>query len=176
MLRLARYIIPLLFLTIFLGSCGKIEQLSAVPRIEFRNFTVFDTVDILGNHSKGARLLFYFEDGDGDLGLNQPTSVDSDTINLYLSLYRKINGAMVIAPPNDPLYRSGYRIPYMERLGQNKILRGTMKVSILYSAYTSHDTIMYDIKIKDRAGNESNVVSTCEIPLIRNGDCSVPVN
>jgi hypothetical protein len=176
MLRFARYIIPLLFLTIFLGSCGKIEQLSAVPLIEFRNFTVFDTIDILGNHSKGARLLFYFEDGDGDLGLDQPTSENSDTINLYLSLYRKRNGVMTTALPNDPLYRAGYRIPYMERLGQNKILKGTMTVSFLYSAYTSRDTIMYDIKIKDRAGNESNIVNTCEIVLSRNGDCDVPLD
>jgi len=165
-------IIILICFTAILGSCGKIEQLPAVPRIEFRDFTVFDTVDILGNHSKAARLLFYFEDGDGDLGLNQPTNGASDTINLFLSLYRKTNGIMTPATTNDPLIPSGYRIPYMERLGQNKILKGTITVSMIYSLYSRTDTIMYDFKIKDRAGNESNVVSTCEIVLARNGGCN----
>jgi hypothetical protein len=170
-MRFIKYIIILIICTIFLGECGKIEQLPAIPRIEFRNFTVFDTTDILGNLSKGARLLFYFEDGDGDLGLDQPTSADSDTTNLFLSLYRKKNGVMIPASSNDILYPSSYRIPYMERLGQNKILKGTVTVTIVYSFYTPGDTIMYDFKIRDRAGNESNVVNTCEIVLSRNGGC-----
>ena len=48
-------------------ACIKVEQLPARPSIEFTSFEVFDTLDILGNISKGGRLLFRFEDGDGDL-------------------------------------------------------------------------------------------------------------
>jgi hypothetical protein len=33
-------------------ACRKIEQLPPEPRIEFRNFAVFDTTDILGNLCK----------------------------------------------------------------------------------------------------------------------------
>jgi hypothetical protein len=168
------FIIPLFFLV--LGSCGKIEQLPAVPRIEFRDFTVFDTIDILGNHSKGARLLFYFEDGDGDLGIDPPSTNQSDTTNLFLSLYRKRDGEMIPATTNDPLFPSNYRIPYMERLGQNKILKGTITITLVYSFYTTGDTIMYSFKIRDRAGNDSNEVSTCEVVLSRNGSCSTPSN
>lgn len=175
-MRFISYIIIIAGLSILSFSCGKIEQLPAVPYIEFRNFTVFDTLDILGNQSKGARLLFYFEDGDGDIGLNPPTGDESDTTNLFLSLYRKINGELVPAPPNDQLGPSKYRIPYMERLGQNKILKGTIQVSLVYSFFNPGDTIMYEFFIKDRAGNESNAVTTCEIVLSENGDCSTSGN
>ena len=171
-MRFLIYIIILATISIFSVSCGKIEQLPAVPYIEFRNFTVFDTLDILGNQSKGARLLFYFEDGDGDVGLNSPTGDELDTTNLFLSPYKKINGVMTPALPNDLLSSLKYRIPYMERLGQNKILKGTIQVSFTYSFFHPSDTIMYDFYIKDRAGNESNLVTTCEIVLSENGDCT----
>jgi hypothetical protein len=148
-----------------LDSCRKVEQLPAVPHIEFTNFTIFDTIDILGNNSKGGRLKFHFEDGDGDLGLNAPTNDQTDSTNLFFTLFRKEEEIMVPAPDNDPLKPSSYRIPYMERLGQNKILKGTISVTFLYLFYSPADTIRYDFYIKDRALNESNVVSTGEIVL-----------
>ncbi len=88
-MRIFRYIIPTAALAIALASCHKIETLPDTPHIEFTSFAVFDTTDILGNECKGGRLNFYFEDGDGDLGLNAPDSEDSDTVNMFFNLYRK---------------------------------------------------------------------------------------
>lgn len=159
----------LLISTLFLlGSCHKIVQISPVPSIKFNSFSIFDTTDILGNQSKGGRLNFYFEDGDGDIGLNPPTIGQTDSTNLFLVLYRKTNGIMVPAGPNDPLYPSPYRIPYMERVGQNKILNGTITVTFIYLFYSPTDTIRYDFYIKDRALNESNLDSTSEIIIANN--------
>lgn len=157
----------IIFITILftLGSCRKIEQLPAVPHIEFTSFSVFDTIDILGNIAKAGRLKFYFEDGDGDLGLKPPSENQTDTTNLFFTLFRKKEGIMVQATDNDPLKPSSYRVPYMERLGQNKILKGTISVTFLYLFYSPGDTIRYDFYLKDRALNESNVVSTSEIVL-----------
>ncbi|TAL58962.1 MAG: hypothetical protein EPN88_17875 [Bacteroidetes bacterium] len=156
-------------ITLFtLGSCRKIEQLPAVPHIDFTSFSVFDTTDILGNNAKAGRLKFYFEDGDGDLGLKPPAENQTDTTNLFFTLFRKEGGIMVTAPDNDPLKPSSYRIPYMERLGQNKILKGTISVTFLYLYYSMGDTIRYDFYLKDRALNESNLVSTSEIVLFVN--------
>ncbi len=76
---------------------------------------------------------------------------------------------MVPAPDNDPLKPSDYRIPYLERLGQNKILKGTISVTFLYLFYSPADTIRYDFYLKDRAENLSNTVSTSEIILSENG-------
>jgi hypothetical protein len=72
---------------------------------------------------------------------------------------------MSAAPDDDPLKPSAYRIPYMERTGQDKILKGTISVTFLYLFYSPSDTIRYDFYIKDRAGNVSNVASTSEIVL-----------
>jgi hypothetical protein len=159
----------LLFLSLLaLGSCTKIEHLSPIPNIRFNSFTIFDTTDILGNTSKAGKLNFYFEDGDGDMGLKVPSGGEADSTNLFFTLYRKTNGEMVQATEDDPLYPSPYRIPYMVRLGQNKILRGTVSVTFLYLFATPTDTIKYDFYIKDRASHESNVASTSEIIISTN--------
>jgi hypothetical protein len=146
-----------------LGSCRKIEQLPATPNIEFTSFTVSDTVDILGNKAKAGKLKFHFEDGDGDLGLQVPSGAQADSTNMFFTLFRKTGGKIVLAPANDPLSPSSYRIPYMERLGQNKILKGTISVIFLYLFYSPADTVRYEFYIKDRAENESNKVSTGDI-------------
>jgi hypothetical protein len=151
------------------GSCRKIQHLPPEPYIEFRSFAVFDTTDILGNRAKGGRLNFYFQDGDGDMGLYPVDYIMSDTTNIFFTLYRKTSGVMTPAPLNDPLRPSSYRIPYMEQNGQNKILKGTISVTFLYLFYSQEDTIRYDFYIKDRANNESNLVSTSEIVLTVNG-------
>ena len=156
-----------LFFSLFAIACGKIEQLPDEPYIEFRSFKVFDTTDILGNKYQGGKLRFYFEDGDGDIGLDPPESAEEDSTNLFFDLYRKVKGTMVKVPANDPLNPSDYRIPFMERTGQNKILRGTIDVTFLYLFYSEEDTdtIRYDFFIKDRSGNISNTESTSDISL-----------
>lgn len=169
-MRTNKSLILIFIPVIFLASCGKIEQLPATPRIEFRSFAVFDTVDILGNEYKGGRLKFYFEDGDGDLGLSSPGEDDTDTTNMYFKLFRMTGGNMIEASDDDPLKPSDYRIPYMERPGRNKILKGTIAVTFLYLLYSTEDTdtIRYDFYIKDRAQNFSNTESTSEISLSDN--------
>ncbi|HEX2974846.1 MAG TPA: hypothetical protein VHO68_02830 [Bacteroidales bacterium] len=149
------------------SSCVKLEHLPPVPKIEYKSFSVFDTTDILGNQAKGGKLTFYFEDGDGDIGMELPAE-ENDTNDLVLTLFRKTNGVMELAPDNDPLKPSSYHIPYMQREGQNKILKGTISVTFLYLFYNPDDTIRYDFYIKDRANNESNVVSTSEIAIAHN--------
>jgi hypothetical protein len=173
MMRSLRYIIPasVIFLSFF--SCTKIEKMPAIPLIEYQTFEVFDSTDILGNPVKSGRLKFYFQDGDGDMGLQAPGNLASgaDTINLFLKLYRKSGGEFEEAPSDDPLYPSGYRIPYMTRLGQNKLLKGTITVTMLYYGYTPGDTIKYDFYIKDRAEHHSNTDTTCDLILSNNGFC-----
>ena len=165
-------LLPVIILFIVSGSCRKIEDLPPEPRIEFTSFEIFDTLDILGNLSKGGRLKFYFEDGDGDLGLKEPVMPWDDSTNLFLTLYKKTNGSFIPADPKDPLYPSDYRIPWMTRLGQNKTLKGTISVTFLYLFYSPSDTIKYDFYIKDRAQHDSNSDTTCEIVLRNNSICN----
>ncbi len=165
-----RYLL-IVIIAVFYGSCTKIQQLPPEPYIEFNSFTVFDTTDILGNTCKGGRLRFYFEDGDGNVGLKPPESTEGDTTNLFFTLFKKVDGIMEQVVDDDPIKPSSYRIPYMEREGQNKILKGTIYITFIYLFYVpeSNDTIRYDFYLKDRDNNYSNEVSTNEIPLSFNG-------
>jgi hypothetical protein len=172
-----KYLAIVVFISLIVASCGKIEKLPPEPSIKFTSFEVFDTLDLLGNSYKGGRLKFHFQDGDGDLGLLQPEQGSTaDSINLFFSLLRRQGGTLAPAADTDPLKPSNYRIPYMERLGQNKILKGIVSVTFLYLFGTPNDTIKYEFYIKDRAGHESNSVSTCEIALKVNGICTDPGN
>lgn len=154
-------------LSVLLVSCHKIIKLPDTPFIRFTSFAVFDTVDILENDTKGGRLKFYFEDGDGDLGLDAPETGNTDSTNLFFTLYRKTNGVFTEVPDNDLMKPSNYRIPYMERTGQNKILKGTIAVTFYYEFYNVQDSGIYKYRfyIKDRADNYSDTIWTCEIPL-----------
>ncbi len=165
-------IITILAATLMMASCGPIETLPPEPRIEFRTFSLYDTTDILGNPAKAGKLTFYFEDGDGDLGLDPPLTPGVDpSSNLFLRLFRKTNGTFELAEPSDPLYPSEYRIPYIDAEGQNKILKGTIDVTLFYLIYDPQDTLYYDFWIRDRGGNESNTATTCVVVLGENGTC-----
>jgi hypothetical protein len=160
-------------LVLIFSSCHKIEQLPVIPRIEFTSFSVFDTTDILGNLSKGGCLKFYFEDGDGNIGLEEPTSEETDTTNLFITLYEKIDDEFImVTDPANPLKPADYRIPYMENTGQNKIMTGTISLRFIYLYYDTDDStkIQYSFKIKDRDDQYSNLETTCEIPLSVNGN------
>ncbi len=169
-MKKVNYLILITASLMMLDSCKKIEQIPSVPEIEYISFQIFDTTDILGNKAKGGRLKFSFQDGDGDLGMHEQAGQTLDSNDLNITLFRKIQGVMTIVPDTvlDPLKVSSFRIPYMERTGQNKILKGKIDVIFLYQFYTVEDTIKYDFYIKDRASNKSNVVSTNEIIVFQN--------
>jgi len=163
-------LIAVLVFSIF--SCRKIEKLPPEPTVEFRSFSVFDTVDILGNPARAGKLTFYFEDGDGDLGLPDPdTTGTMASSNLFLQLFRQTGGEFVLVPITDPLYPSEYRIPFMETPGQNKIMRGTIDVTLIYFFYNDTDTLYYDFWIRDRSGHDSNTATTCVVILGETGTC-----
>jgi len=173
-MRSLKYILSAGAIILTFFSCTKIERMPAIPLIEFRSFEVFDSTDILGNSLRSGRLKFYFQDGDGDLGLKSPDNSlgSADSVNLFLTLYRKIDGDYILAPPDDPLKPSGFRIPYMTRLGQNKLLKGTISVTLLYYGFEPTDTIKYELYIRDRALHPSNTITTCELILNNNGFCN----
>jgi hypothetical protein len=160
-MKTIKYLVIILSIGFSLSSCRKVEQLPPVPLVKFTSFTVFDTITQLGKY-KAGRLEFYFEDGDGDLGSILPDQggTVTETPDLYISLFRKKGGIMVASTDTTDLL--SYRIPYMERPGVNKILKGTISVSIFYFLPPT-DTIKYDFYVTDRASNISNVASTSEI-------------
>jgi hypothetical protein len=160
------YLVIISFLSFLLTACPEIEQLPDTPRIEFNSFTISEKTDELGNDILLGELVFLFEDGDGDIGLPEADSVatgDTTKYDLFLTMFKKINGEYIQLGEDElasPLY---YRIPYVEpREGQNKTLQGNIKIEFEYLTI-EYDTIRYDFYIYDRARNRSNTESTTDI-------------
>lgn len=149
----------------FFLSCQKIESISEIPYIQFKSFELRDTIDILGNPGKVGELVFKFEDGDGDIGLEQPDSLSSDTTayNLFFTLYEKIEGQFQVVEEENLETPLNYRIPYIKNIGQNKTLKGEIKVEFYYYLLALYDTIRYEFYIVDRALHKSNIETTTEI-------------
>lgn len=141
-------------------SCYKIEEYPDTPEIEFLNFSLTDTVDALDNPIMSGTLRFRFVDGDGDIGHSEPpdTSQAEESKNLFISLYQKIDGEYIEQDMSVPY---SYRIPYFETSGNNRTLKGEIKVSdINFNPPYEGDTIKFSFFIKDRAGHSSNVEET----------------
>ena len=149
-------------------SCKKIESLPEIPSISFKSFMLIDTIDALGNEGKIGELIFDFEDGDGDIGLTQPDSlsVDSTNFNLFFTMFSKIDGEFIEVSEKDLEAPLNYRIPYIKKEGQNKALKGEIKVDFIYLLF-EYDTFKYSFFIVDRALNKSNVETTPEIAMFQ---------
>lgn len=147
----------ILLITGLFTSCEEIRSYPETPSVKYLPpFTLTDTTDELGNDIYMGFLKFEFTDGDGDLGLSQPDSIglaDSLIYNLYLDLYEKGETGFTKVEDLDEM---NFRIPYIEREGQNKTLIGTISVDLEYTSF-KYDTVFYTFYIVDRDFNESNI-------------------
>ena len=154
------------FLVVLLAArCFKKNKFPSTPKIEFESFAI--TGD-------SAKLIFSFEDGEGDIGLSNenvapPYDLESFYYNnLYLVYYeKKDNGGW--QPGTDS---NGDSIVFANRLkpiydGKIKSISGTIEYTIEPIFYnllsTDGDTIKYRILLIDRALNKSNWIETQEI-------------
>jgi hypothetical protein len=153
----------------FLLACVKTEQVSPVPQVDFKSFQLVDSIDLLGNHIKIGELEFSFIDGDADFGLEtayDSTRPDSENYNIFLFPYEKIDTFYIPVVPDSghppPFYRVE-RADALDRVGQNKTIRGTVTLKIGYYPVPEFDTMRYDFYIIDRAFHKSNIESTPDI-------------
>ncbi len=147
------------------ASCSDLETYSEIPRVEFQKVFLADTTDKeLGNKEKLQEITLQIIDGDGNLGLNRN---DNDSLrNLFITVFKKEQGQYIRV--NDTI--NTYRIPYKQPIGQNKYLRAEVIVSMTTPMqYINYDTARYEIYIQDRADNVSETITTCDIPIRRNG-------
>jgi hypothetical protein len=166
-LRRIRYILPVLFL--LLTGCPVPQVLPDTPSIQFKSFILDKGFDGLGNEILLGELRFDFEDGDGDIGFEVPSEnpdtldfPDSLLYNLFLTPYEKVDGQFVEVDTSELETPPYYRIPPLDREGQNKTLKGEVMISIQY-LLIEYDTLKYSFYIMDRAFHRSNVDTTSEI-------------
>ncbi len=149
-----------LLLTVLFASCEKIQKYPDTPTIDYKGFTLYQTQDALGNNILLGELEIKFTDGDGDIGIEQPDSsglADTLKYNLFLNLWTFTNNSW--KEIEDDAEIQNFRIPYIERTGQNKTLTGTITVDLEYKTI-DYDTIRYTFYLLDRQFHHSNVDTT----------------
>jgi hypothetical protein len=146
-------------------SCLKPKEYPIEPIIEFSKL-----------QKSGDALYIYinFTDGDGDIGLDEnenqpPYNPEGDFYyNYFAEYYEKVNGNWVRGTDvnGDPV-SFNYRISKLTPQGNNKALRGEIRVYLNPTYYNpfspDSDTVMFKIKIADRALHLSNQIETPEI-------------
>jgi hypothetical protein len=147
-------IIPILFLC----ACKKQERYSDIPEIKFISFEKLNQYEGL--------LTFYFQDGEGDIGLEEWENQPPFEYNLFCDYYEKQNGVFVKVDSCEtgqgvmiPFIKHG-RIPKLSYLPEESI-NGEIYYKMspdyydIFSPY--NDTIQYKFYIVDRKLNKSNV-------------------
>ncbi|MBN2212965.1 MAG: hypothetical protein JW723_01865 [Bacteroidales bacterium] len=154
--------ISLTVIVILLIACEEITTVNPVPVIEFKEFTLTEGKDTLGNVVFEGKLLFGFSDDDGADLSNTPygdtiysiitipyiknpdhsyAESDFDTVNNYLIYDEDMN---------------------ISKVGQNKTLHGDIEITRYYFLIPA-DTIRYEFYIIDKDNNRSNVEVTSDI-------------
>ncbi len=170
MKRLALIMIPA---TLLLAGCPTPSVLPDIPRVEYKSFILTEKPNDLVPNLLTGELVFDFEDGDGDIGFeagyfappDTSTQPDSTKYNLFLTLHEKVDGKYRRIDTSELESKPFYRIPPLDREGQNKTLKGEIKVDIEYFTIPC-DTLRYSFYIMDRALHRSNTDTTEEIVFI----------
>ncbi len=141
-------------------ACQEKVEYPVEPYLEFQDFAFLMNSDSVVE--KGL-LTLYFTDGDGDIGLED----DVDTLppydlNLFIDYFEYRDGIwqhFVNENTGDTVQFHG-RIPIITPSGVNKNISGTIEDTLDLNIYSDCDTFRYEVRIRDRALNESNIVVT----------------
>jgi hypothetical protein len=149
-------------------ACEMPETVSPLPEITYKSFLLENYRDSLGNQGKLGTLKFDFIDGDADIGsiiYDYDTTEESleKKYNVFLIPFEKLPDGVYDSVETQPLK---YIIRYndkLNRVGQNKTVKGEIEISIQYSIIPPQDTLRYEFYIVDRARHKSNMETTSDI-------------
>lgn len=144
-----------------LSSCIKKKTFPPEPIIEFKSF------EIVGD---SAYCTISFTDGDGDFGKDVYDTLapytDRYRKNIWMDYYENQGGTWVLIPGLNiaPSYVLDYHTPpelYEEYKDSDDPMQGDILfVMTDYYDFTNTDQFKYEIRVFDRALNESNIVDT----------------
>lgn len=147
MLRNTLYILLLLSGIILIASCKKEEvEISDVPEIEFVSVTPQNVIE----YQDSLVFTISYRDGDGDLGENG-NNID----NFFLTDSR-----------NDVTYK--FRIQQLAPDNANIPIQGDLNIVLQNTAVLNgqaSESFTYSMYLKDRAGNQSNTVTSSTITV-----------
>jgi hypothetical protein len=152
------------------NACYKEPDFALTPEISFNKIEKFIRLDQFSGAKKDSIVLTVnFKDGDGDLGYNSDEigkKVSQTDFNYIVKPSRRIKGKLTEFTPLESF--SGF---YPKLKTDDKIGPIEGKLSYRISIETAfwpvkRDTVVFEIFIKDRAGNKSNSITT--EPLVIN--------
>lgn len=150
---------------VLLCGCSPREKFSEIPHIEFVGIEKIDNGTGVDSQ---AELVVHFQDGDGNIGLDESdtTGVFSpDSLyyyNFFIEYYEKQQGKWVSVELPTPLH---VRVPV---LSQNvpESIEGDIKVlTYINNLFSPYDTVKLSCYLVDRDLNKSNVIETPEITV-----------
>lgn len=151
-----------------LVGCYKEVSFDVKPAIEFRSLKKEIRIDQFAGSKKDSVILtIKFQDGDGDLGLNEKEKTTAELkndFNYIIRIFRKRRGVFTEFIPEVPY--SGY-FPRLKVDGKTGPIEGTLDYSIDFPhPFTPvKDSLKFQVTIKDRAGNISNTTESEVIVL-----------
>jgi len=152
-------------LLVFLCACRKPERFSIIPEIKLISFEEYQPTDT----TIGAILTFYFQDGDGDLGLNDEdkySPYDTGSIyyyNFFCDYYEKQNGFFVEIEHPIPYHARFPRLSYLP----DEPISGEIYIKMPSYFDSPYDTTKIRFYIVDRKLHHSNIE---EAIIIRRGN------
>lgn len=140
--------LPILaFLALVVFSCSDDEEeYATTPELEF----VSISPSAITEFQEEVAIVVKYKDGDGDLGENDP-----DVKNLFVTDQR--NGV-----------KYTFRVPELSPEGSSIVIEGNLQIdmnSLSVVGSGSSEQAIFDVYIVDRAGNQSNVISTTAITV-----------
>ena len=182
-----RYLIGLFLMALAVFSCQKKVEYPVEPKIAYEGFTYLMNPD--STFSGQGIISFSYTDGDGDLGLD-----DSDTLppfgfndtyyyNMVIDYLKSENGVFVKTPLLSPHVPTGpadtlvlfdtvtfnARFKRLRDSEEPKAISGTMDYRLtVQNPFSPNDTVIFEIRILDRALHESNVIQTEAIYTLGN--------
>ena len=168
-----KYFLLPLFPILIVFSCRKPPDYSDIPKIDYLSISteqIFDEDNLAFVDS--VSISIRFEDGNGDLGLdnsdieNSEVFVNDFVFNYFIDVYKKTNGNWEFIDfeeiGSSPFYA---RFPRLLPEGLSPI-DGSLNFALTLvpsSLLKSNDTLRFDVYIVDRELNRSNTVTTEEI-------------
>jgi hypothetical protein len=162
-----------IFIGAFLGfiACTKAPEYPKEPIIKYNSFTKF--TNFSGN-TGGTQLQdsiiisVDFTDGDGDLGLSVEDLAQEPykgNFNYFIDIYIKEGEDFVLKEFENITYNGNFP-PLIDR-GYKGPLEGTLRraINLSHPNFAPNTKVKFQIRILDRALNESNTITTPEITI-----------
>ena len=129
-----------------LSACNTVDEISDVPEISFESVAP----NVVNEYQDSLYFTISYRDGNGDLGQN-----NTDDNNLFIQDSR-----------NQVAY--GFRIQQLAPDNSNITIQGKLNVTLANTAIVnggSSESVTYTIWVVDRAGNESNKVTSSSVTV-----------